>query len=476
MYTNKTKIVATLGPASANFETMTSMVRNGVNVFRVNCSHGNPDSIRKTIRLIREVNEKNNFAVAVLADLQGPKLRIGEIKEGAELVAGQDFILTTKACDGDETCAFLTYESFANDVNPGEKILLDDGKLMVEVLETNRKDEVLTRVIQGGELKSRKGVNLPNTKVSLPCLTEKDLEDLQVALEEEVEWIGLSFVRSAEDILDLRRRIDDQGAFAKIIAKIEKPEAVADIDAILAVTDAVMVARGDLGVEVPMQRVPVIQKMIVKKALENSKPVIIATQMMETMMTSLSPTRAEVNDVANSMLDGADAMMLSGETSVGKYPVEVVRMMRDIITYVEENSERHFADAAPLLVDNDSQRFITDSICYNASKIADQIGARAILTMTHSGYTAFKISSHRPRTNIAVFTANQSILNMLSLVWGVHTFFYDRLATTDQTFSDIKEMVVQAGLAEPGDRIIKIASMPIKALGMTNMLKISEIE
>jgi pyruvate kinase len=475
MYNTKTKIVATLGPASANIETMENMVKAGVNVFRVNCSHGNPDSIRETIRLIREVNNKNNFSVAVLADLQGPKLRLGEIEEGTVIKAGNEFTFTTYERVGNESGAYLTYETFAQDVKAGERILLDDGKLIMEVLETNEKDTVITRIIQGGELKSRKGVNLPNTKVSLPCLTEKDLNDLEVALEEEVEWVALSFVRMAEDIVDLRKRIEEKGAFAKIIAKIEKPEAIENIDRIIDETDALMVARGDLGVEVPMQQVPVFQKMIVKKALKKSKPVIIATQMMETMMTSLSPTRAEVNDVANSMLDGADAMMLSGETSVGKYPVEVVRMMNDIITYVEQNSERHFSDITPPLIEK-GDRFITDSICFNAAQMADQIGARAILTMTHSGYTAFKISSHRPRTNIAVFTANQSILNMLSLVWGVHTFFYDKLGTTDQTFKDISEMVADAGLADSGDRIIKIASMPIKALGMTNMLKIGEIE
>ena len=471
----KTKIVATLGPASANFETMTKMVKAGVNVFRVNCSHSNPEDIKKTIRLIREVNEKNRFAVAVLADLQGPKLRLGEVEEGVEINAGETFTLTTNKCIGDGKCAYLTYQTFAEDVNPGERILLDDGKLILEVLESNGKDEVITQVIQGGPLKSRKGVNLPNTKISLPCLTEKDLADLTAAIEEEAEWIGLSFVRSVDDVIELRKEIEKRKGFARIISKIEKPEAVNDIDAILDETDAVMVARGDLGVEVPMQSVPVIQKDIVKRALQKSVPAIIATQMMETMMTSLSPTRAEVNDVANSMLDGADAVMLSGETSVGIYPVQVVEMMNSIIEHVEENAAPHFLKENPP-TDKAGERYITDSICFNASKIADQIGAKAILTMTHSGYTAFKISSHRPRTHITVFTANRNILNMLSLVWGVQTFYYDELSSTDKTFADIKTLVVDAGLANKGDRIIKIASMPIDKLGMTNMLKISEID
>lgn len=471
----KTKIVATLGPATSDFDTLTELVHAGVNVFRVNCSHSNPADIKKTIRLIRKVNEKNNFAVAVLADLQGPKLRLGEVEDGTHINAGDDFTLTTKECVGNNKRAFLTYHSFAQDVKAGERILLDDGKLILEVLESNGVDSVKTTVIQGGSLKSRKGVNLPNTKVSLPCLTEKDLEDLSAAIEEEVEWIGLSFVRSADDVIELRNEIREREGFARIISKIEKPEAVNDIDAILTETDAVMVARGDLGVEVPMQSVPVIQKDIVKRALLKSVPVIIATQMMETMMTSMSPTRAEVNDVANSMLDGADAVMLSGETSVGKYPIEVVKMMSSIIQHVEEHAAPHFLKEHPPTEDS-GERFITDSICYNASKIADQIGAKAILTMTHSGYTAFKISSHRPRTHIAVFTANRNILNMLSLVWGVQTFFYDELASTDKTFADIKTMVVDTGLVVKGDRIIKIASMPIDELGMTNTLKISNVE
>lgn len=471
----KTKIVATLGPASANFNTMTNMVNAGVNVFRVNCSHSNPVDIKKTIQLIREVNEKNNFAIAVLADLQGPKLRVGEVEEDTFIKAGDAFALTTIPCVGNNKRAYLTYESFAQDVKQGERILLDDGKLILEVTDSNGQDTVNTKVIQGGFLKSRKGVNLPNTKVSLPCLTEKDLEDLSAAIEEEAEWIGLSFVRSANDVRELRQEIAERNGFARIVSKIEKPEAVADIDEILDETDAVMVARGDLGVEVPMQHVPVIQKSIVKKALHKSVPVIIATQMMETMMTSMSPTRAEVNDVANSMLDGADAMMLSGETSVGEYPVEVVSMMNSIIEHVEVTAISHFIEENPP-IDLDNNRYITDSICYNASKIANQIGAKAILTMTHSGYTAFKISSHRPRTNIAVFTANRSILNLLSLVWGVQTFYYDELASTDKTFADIKAMVVKAKIAVKGDRIIEIASMPIDELGMTNMLKISDIE
>ncbi|MDX5327060.1 MAG: pyruvate kinase [Bacteroidota bacterium] len=471
---NKTKIVATLGPASADKSVMKRMVEEGVNVFRLNFSHGTHDDHRRSMQLIRELNDENHWNVATLADLQGPKLRIGTVEEGTVLEDGQKFTITTDEGPGNKVQAYLNYEQIARDVKAGERILIDDGKIILKVLTTNGLNKVETEVIQGGPLKSRKGVNLPNTRVSLPCLTPKDLEDLQVALQGGVEWIGLSFVRSANDVLELRQKIRDHGYSALIISKIEKPEAVMDFDEILSVTDGVMVARGDLGVEVPMQNVPLIQKEIVNKAHQASKPVIIATQMMESMIQNLSPTRAEVNDVANSVLDGADAMMLSGETSVGEHPVEVIKAMSMIIQQVESSGQIKVKTDHPPTVRN--ERYVTDSICYNASKIADQIGAKAILSMTFSGYTAFKISSHRPRTNILVFTANRSILNTLSLLWGVRGFFYDKMVSTDETFDDIKKMVIANGIVEKGDFMVKIASMPIKDKGMTNMLKIGIAE
>jgi pyruvate kinase len=468
------KIVATLGPASSNEETLVQMIRAGVNVFRVNFSHGDHETHRKTIRLIAAINKKYDFNVATLADLQGPKLRVGNVEEGSVISKGDVLTFTTNEVPGTSQVVYMNYQDFAADVNEGEKILLDDGKLMLIVKETNKTDTVVAEVLQGGPLKSKKGVNLPNTAISLPCLTEKDLADLEVALEEGVEWIGLSFVRNAKDVVELRQKINASGKKAFIVSKIEKPEAVVDIDAILDVTDAVMVARGDLGVEVPMQSVPLIQKMIVEKAHVKSKPVIIATQMMETMIESMTPTRAEVNDVANSVLDGADAVMLSGETSVGKYPVEVVSAMSKIIAHVEESADIHVKKENPPRIRN--ERFITKSICYNASKIADQIGASAILTMTHSGYTAFKIASHRPKSRIIVFTSNRFLLNTVSLIWGVQGFFYDKMESSDQTFHDTKEIVKNAGLVSKGDIIVNIASMPIQEKGMTNMMKLADID
>jgi len=470
---NNTKIVATMGPASWHKNVMKDMIIAGVNVFRVNFSHGDHETHRRTIRLVKELNEEFNCKTAVLADLQGPKLRIGDVEEGAVINEGDTLTFTTNKVEGTAELVYMNYQKFPQDVNTGEHILLDDGKLMCEVLETNKKDTVVTKVIQGGPLKSKKGVNLPNTKVSLPCLTEKDLKDVVVAMEEGVEWIGLSFVRDADDVNELRKIINDFGSFAKIVSKIEKPEAVVDIDKIIDATDAIMVARGDLGVEIPYSSVPMVQKMIVEKCHLKAKPCIIATQMMESMIDSQSPTRAEVNDVANSVCDGADAVMLSGETSVGKFPAKVVETMASIVAHVESTF-----DVKPNIENEPSvknERYITKTICYNAAKIADQIDATAILTMTFSGYTALKIAGHRPKTKIIVFTANRQIMNQMSLVWGVEAFFYDKMESTDQSFKDIKAILKESGTVKDGDLIVNIASMPIQERGFTNMLKISAI-
>ena len=459
---NNTKIVATMGPASWHKDVMKDMIKAGVNVFRVNFSHGDHETHRRTIRLVKELNEEFNCKTAVLADLQGPKLRIGDVEEGAVINEGDTLTFTTNKVSGTAELVYMNYKQFPQDVNNGEHILLDDGKLMCEVIETNKKDTVVTKVIQGGPLKSKKGVNLPNTKVSLPCLTKKDLEDVIVAMEEGVEWIGLSFVRDADDVNELRKIINDFGSFAKIVSKIEKPEAVVDIDKIIDATDAIMVARGDLGVEIPYSSVPMVQKMIVEKCHLKAKPCIIATQMMESMIDSQSPTRAEVNDVANSVCDGADAVMLSGETSVGKFPAKVVETMAKIVAHVESTF-----DVKPNIENEPSvknERYITKTICYNAAKIADQIDAAAILTMTFSGYTALKIAGHRPKTKIIVFTANRQIMNQMSLVWGVEAFFYDKMESTDQSFKDIKAILKESGTVKEGDLIVNIASMLSKSV------------
>ena len=475
---NKTKIVATIGPASSSYEALKEMAEAGMNICRLNFSHGAHEVHKAVVDNIRKLNAEKPYNIGIIADLQGPKIRIGMMEKnsaGADeitLVTGDEITFTTKETIGTKEKLYITYQQFPADVKVDDKILINDGKIALRVLETDRVSEVKALVTHGGILSSKKGVNLPNTKISLPCLTDKDKKDLEFALSMDVEWVGLSFVRSGEDIIELKHLIANQGKLTKVIAKIEKPEAIQDIDVIIKETDAIMVARGDLGVEVPMQKVPVIQKLIVKKCLEAAKPVIIATQMMESMITGISPSRAEVNDVANSVMDGADALMLSGETSVGDHPGKVVEAMRTIIEYIEGFEDIYNKEHLPV---PGTDRFISDSICYNASLIAKQTSAAAIITMTHSGYTAFRVSSHRPDTNILIFTDNQSILNMLNLVWGVRGFYYDKYVSTDHTIADIKLRLKKMGLVKEKDIIINIASIPISERGQSNMIKVSYV-
>ena len=464
-----------MGPASSSKKVLKEMIMHGLNVCRLNFSHGAYEDHEKTVKTIKEIDKELGTNTAILADLQGPKIRVGEMENnGVELIDGSEFVFTTKQIVGTAEKAYLSYSNFPRDVSKGEKILLDDGKLMLEVLETDKKETVKTKVLHGGVLSSNKGVNLPNTKISLPCLTEKDMKDLEFALSQNVDWVGLSFVRSARDIIELRHIIKSNNKSARIVAKIEKPEAVQDIEEIVSETDAVMIARGDLGVEIPMQNVPLLQKEIVKLCLSYAKPVIIATQMMESMITNISPTRAEVNDVANAVMDGADAVMLSGETSVGKYPLQVIEAMGKIIDHVENGTEEiyHF-ERVP---QKNEQRFITDSICFNACRLANRVSAHAIITMTHSGYTAFKISSQRPKAKVFVFSSNRSLLTSLSLVWGVETLYYDKMVSTDHTIADIKYLLQKSGRLNKGDLAINTASMPIEEQGNTNMLKLSYID
>lgn len=449
------------------------MIKEGANVCRLNFSHGSHDNHLRTINMVREINEELQTNVALLADLQGPKIRIGEIENGeVEIKDGDLLIITTQECVGNSSRVYLTYPSFPADVAIGDRVLMDDGKLQLEVKGTNKKDEVETVVINGGMLRSKKGVNLPNTKISLPCLTEKDRRDLNFALEQNVDWIGLSFVRSHKDISELKEIIASRGKHAKVIAKIEKPEAITDIENIIKATDGVMVARGDLGVEVPMEKVPNIQKMLIKMCRKHAKPTIVATQMMESMITNFAPTRAEVNDVANAVMDGADAVMLSGETSVGKYPVEVIRAMSKIVVEVEKNEEIYNKEEVP---EKNQSRFITDSICFNATRLSQRVEARGIITMTFSGYTAYKISSQRPQADIFVFTENKQILTQLNLIWGVHGFFYNKMESTDGTISDSKEILKNQGLINTGDLVVNITSTPINEKGQSNMMKVSYV-
>ncbi len=470
----KTKIVATLGPACDSPEILEQMMTTGVNVFRVNFSHANYENVERVIKQIREINLRKGYNVAVLADLQGPKLRVGVMPDGIMLKKGDTFKFTTEKCEGTAEIAYMTYQQFPQDVQKGEHIMVDDGKLLFEVIDSDRKSLVTTKVLRGGPLTSKKGVNLPNTKISQPALTEKDIDDALFAIKMEVDWIALSFVRSPEDLMKLQQLIQDNSSYKiPIIAKIEKPEAVANIQKITAYCDGLMVARGDLGVEVPMEKVPLIQKKLVLQAKKARIPVIIATQMMETMITNQVPTRAEVNDVANSVMDGADAVMLSGETSVGKYPVEVIQQMRNIIESVEDSP---LIIKPTLSIQTINDRFISKTICHQAAKMSASIDATVISTLTNSGYTAFQISAWRPKTHILAFSSNRRILAMLNLLWGVKGQYYDKLSSTDDTVEDINKIAVDKGYAESGDFVINLTSMPVRSKGMVNTLRVCQIE
>ncbi|MDA9879231.1 pyruvate kinase [Flavobacteriaceae bacterium] len=470
----KTKIVATLGPATASDEIIEKMILAGVNVFRINFSHADYKDVSDRIKMIRRVDKKLNVNTAILGDLQGPKLRVGKIEEGAFVNPGDKVLFSTDTpFEGNAQKAYMNYQNFPKDVSQGERILLDDGKLIFEVTSTNKKNEVEAVVIQGGAFKSNKGVNLPNTKISLPALTEKDIKDAKFIFTEDIDWIALSFVRFSQDLIDLQDLMKKHcDRTIPIISKIEKPEAIENIDKIIAYSDGLMVARGDLGVEIPAQEVPLIQKRLVLLAKKARIPIIIATQMMETMIDSLTPTRAEVNDVANSVMDGADAVMLSGETSVGKYPVEVINTMANILTTVE-NSELIEVPQEPPTIR--TKRFITKSICYHAAHLANDINARAICTLTNSGYTAYQISAWRPQAHVLVFTSNRQILNQLNLLWGVKAFYYSNLNSTDKTVEEINQIALEKGYIEKEDMLVNLTAMPIESKGMVNTLRVSVI-
>lgn len=474
MINKKTKIVATIGPASDQHDILKQMFEEGVNVCRLNFSHGSHADHAKNIQLIHQLNEETNLNVAILADLQGPKIRTNEMEgSGAELIPGNEVIISAEKVVGTAEKFSINYELLPRDVKSGEKILLDDGKIILEVISTDGSKEIKAKVINGGILKSKKGVNLPNTKISMPSLTDKDKEDLKFALEHNVDWIALSFVRSARDIIELKHLISQAKVKSKVISKIEKPEALEDIDEIIAESDGLMVARGDLGVEIPYQNVPLIQKMLINKCRMNAKPVIVATQMMESMIENITPSRAEVNDVANAVLDGADAVMLSGETSVGNYPVEVIRTMTNIVKEMESFEGIYNKEELP---EKNQDRFISDSICFNAVRLAQRVEANAIITMTFSGYTAYKIASQRPKAPVYVFTGNKDILTQLNLVWGVQAFYYDKRVSTDHTIADIKYLMKKQNLLKLGDLVINVASIPIEESGKSNMLKLSYVE
>lgn len=470
---NKTKIVATIGPATSSKEQLTKIIKAGVDVCRLNFSHGAHDIHEGVAKTIREINNELGCHTAILQDLQGPKLRIGKVDGVIDLVAGKSLRVTTEQKLSTAEELSVSYSKLATESKPGDRILLNDGKLELRITEILDEQSLMTEIVVGGPLTSNKGFNLPNSEISAPCLTEKDLADLEFGLELDVDWIALSFVRRPEDVIELKNIIAQKGKRAKVIAKIEKPEAVDNIEEIVKVTDAIMVARGDLGVEVPLQRVPLIQKKIVDICIKNAKPVIIATQMMESMIEDSMPTRAEITDVANAVLDGADAVMLSAETSVGKYPVRVVEIMNDIISDIEKDKRVYYKGEKPKA---SSPSFPSDEVCFTAVRMSDHLNAKAVVAMTKSGYTGFKVASYRPEANVFIFTNDPLLLNTLSLVWGVRGFHYDKYISTDQTFEDVVDILKEHTFVTPGDYVINCASMPLKKKQRTNTIKVTLVD
>lgn len=470
----KTKIIATLGPASNSKKMIERLIKSGVDVLRVNFSHADHEDIKRIVNDVNFIRKKLNNHVTLLADLQGPKIRIGEVIEDRELKKNEKISFTTDISTVNrENIIKINYPSFAKDVKAGDKVLIDDGKIILKVISSNKNDFVELKVIQEGVLKSRKGVNLPNTKISQPALTKKDIKDAIFALNNSFDWIALSFVRSKKDILELKELISKNcDHHIPIISKIEKPEAIKKMDEIIKASNGVMVARGDLGIEIPAEEVPLNQKMLVTKCKKAGIPIIIATQMMESMIESLTPSRAEVNDVANSVMDGADGIMLSGETSVGKYPCEVVKKIRDIIIGVEDS---HLINVPRDLPSVKTDRIITKSICMNAAKIANDINASAICTLTHSGYTGWQISSWRPSSLVIVFTSNKKILTQLNLLWGVKCIYYNKFKSTDKTVEEVNQLALDCRYVKKGDFIINLAAMPIYEKGHVNTLRITKV-
>ena len=470
----KTKIIATLGPASSSKEMIKKLIKSGVDVLRVNFSHATHDEVERIVDNVNDLRKELGSNVTLLGDLQGPKIRIGELENDIELKKNQSLSICSNLSESNGIDKiFISYPSFAKDVKPGENILVDDGKLIFKVISTNKKDTVDIKVVQEGVLKPRKGVNLPNTKISQPALTEKDIDDAKFAVKKSFDWIALSFVRSKKDVLQLRELIESQCDYhIPIISKIEKPQAIEKIDSIIKVSNGIMVARGDLGIEIPAEEVPLNQKKIVAKCKKRGIPVVIATQMMESMIDSLTPSRAEVNDVANSVMDGADAIMLSGETSMGKYPCEVVKKIGDIIHGVEDSPLIKIPVDLPEIK---SDRLITKSICKNAATIANEIGASAICTLTNSGYTGWQISSWRPSALVIVFTSNKKILTQMNLLWGVKGVYYNNFESTDKTVEEVNSLALENKYIKKGDFVINLAAMPIYEKGQVNTLRITKI-
>ncbi len=473
---HRTKIVATVGPACDTYDKLLSLVRAGVNVFRLNFSHGSHEDKTKIIEHIRKINSSEPFNIAILGDLQGPKLRVGEIVGGSMLVEEGDILtFTNTKLVGTKERIYVSYPNLHEDVKVGNTIMIDDGKLEVKVIGIEKNHDVKVQVKLGGIISSKKGVNLPDTKISLPAITDKDEVDLAFIIEQQLDWVALSFVRSVNDIVGLRDKLNQKKSKTKIIAKIEMPEALTNLREIILESDGIMVARGDLGVELPVEQVPLIQKQIIRKSIHRAKPVIVATQMMESMIDRTKPNRSEITDVANAVLEGADAVMLSAETATGNYPTLVVETMRRIIMEVEK-TDYNYNREDELEPQPHSPSFLSDAICYNACKLAKDTHADALIGMTQSGYTAFILSSYRPKSPLYIFSKEKTLINQLSLSWGVRAFHYAEEESMDEIVSDLTEILKRRGFIKKGDVIINTGSIPVNEHLPTNLLKISKVE
>ena len=473
---HRTKIVATVGPACDKYDQLLALVKAGVNVFRLNFSHGSHEDKKTIIDHIRTINKTEPYNIAILGDLQGPKLRVGEIKDNAlDAKVGDVLTLTNEKCIGTLEKIYVSYPNLAGDVVVGNTIMIDDGKIEVKVLSVEANGDVKVTVTLGGIISSKKGLNLPDTKISLPALTEKDIIDLDFMIKEELDWIALSFVKRVADIEMLRGILDKNKSKSKIIAKIEMPEALTNIREIILASDGIMVARGDLGVELPVERIPLIQKELIRKCIHRGKPVIVATQMMESMIDRVKPNRSEITDVANAVLEGADAVMLSGETAAGNHPALVVETMCKIIREVEK-TEYRYNRSEDLKPQPQSPSFHSDAVCYNACKISEDVNAHALVGMTQSGYTGFMLSSFRPSSPLFIFTKERSLVNQLSLSWGVRAFYYAEEESLDDIVADQIDILKERGFVKEGDVVVNTGSTPIADHLPTNVIKLTTVK
>lgn len=474
---HRTKIVATVGPACNTYDKLLELVKAGVNVFRLNFSHGNHEDKLEVIEHIRNINKNEPYNIAILADLQGPKLRVGEIEGGSiQVKEGDVLTFTNEKVVGNLERIYVSYPDLHKDVKPGNIILIDDGKLEVRVHQITPKNDVQVIVTLGGQLSSKKGINLPDTKISLPALTDKDLSDLTFIIDQELDWVALSFVRSVKDIIILRNKLEERKSKIKIIAKIEKPEALVNIRDIILESDGIMIARGDLGVELPVEKVPLTQKEIIRKCIHRAKPVIVATQMMESMIDRVKPNRSEITDVANAVVEGADAVMLSGETATGQHPALVVKTMCDIIKEVENSEYYRYDREEDLKPQSHSPSFHSDAICYSACELAKDVSAHALIGMTQSGYTGFMLSSFRPKSPLFIFTKEKKLVNQLSLSWGVRAIFYEEEESVDNIIQDQISILKDRGHIHSGNVVVNTGSTPVHLHLSTNLIKLSVVD